>query len=44
MHCGSCAIEIELMLEKVKGIKNAKISLNEKTTIVEFDPSIVAIS
>ena len=44
MRCGACAIGIELMLVKTKGIKSAKVSLNERTAVVEFDPAIVASS
>jgi copper chaperone CopZ len=44
MRCGSCAIGIELMLSRKKGIKNAKVSLNDRTAVVEYDPAIVALS
>ena len=44
MRCENCAIGIGLMLGKVKGIKNAKVSLYERTAIVEYDPSTVTIS
>ncbi|MCZ7401805.1 MAG: heavy metal-associated domain-containing protein [Candidatus Methanoperedens sp.] len=44
MRCGACAIGIELMLAKKKGIKSAKVSLNERTAVVEYDPAIVASS
>jgi len=44
MRCGACAIGIELMLAKKKGIKSAKVSLNERTAFVEYDPEIVASS
>ena len=35
--CGSCAIGIELILGKVKGIKNVKVSMNERNAVVEYD-------
>ncbi len=44
MRCGACAAGIELMLGKKKGVKNAKVSLNERTAIVEYDPAIVTAS
>ncbi len=44
MRCGACAVGIELMLAKKKGIKNAKVSLNERIAVVEYDPAIVTAS
>ncbi|NJD75724.1 MAG: heavy-metal-associated domain-containing protein [Candidatus Methanoperedens sp.] len=44
MRCGACAVGIELMLAKKKGIKSAKVSLNERMASVEYDPAIVAAS
>ncbi|VVB55491.1 Heavy-metal-associated domain protein [uncultured archaeon] len=44
MRCGACAVGIELMLAKKKGIKSAKVSLNEKMAVVEYDPAIVGVS
>ncbi|HEY9205089.1 MAG TPA: heavy metal-associated domain-containing protein [Candidatus Methanoperedens sp.] len=44
MRCGACAIGIELALGKKKGIKSAKVSLNERMVAVEYDPAIVAPS
>lgn len=44
MRCGACAVGIELMLAKKKGVKSAKVSLNERTAVVEYDPAIVAAS
>ncbi len=44
MRCGACAVGIELMLSKKKGIKIAKVSLNERIAVVEYDSSIVTIS
>lgn len=43
MRCGSCAIGIELMLAKKKGIKSVNVSLNNRIAIVEYDPTIVTI-
>lgn len=44
MRCGACAVGIELALTKKKGIKRAKVSLNERMAVVEYDPAIVAAS
>ena len=44
MRCGACAVGIELTLSKKKGIKSAKVSLNERMAVVEYDPAIVAVS
>ena len=44
MRCGACAVGLELMLAKKKGIKSAKVSLNERMAVIEYDPAIVALS
>ena len=44
MRCGACAVGIELMLAKKKGVKSAKVSLNERMAVVEYDPAIVGVS
>lgn len=44
MRCGACAVGIELMLTKKKGVKSANVSLNERMAVVEYDPAIVAVS
>ncbi len=44
MRCGACTAGIELMLGKKKGIKNAKVSLNERTATVEYDSAMVTAS
>ncbi len=44
MRCAACAVGIELMLAKKKGIKSAKVSLNERMAVVEYDPAIVGVS
>jgi len=37
-------VGLELMLAKKKGIKSAKVSLNERMAVVEYDPAIVGLS
>ena len=44
MRCGACAVGIELVLAKKKGVKSAKVSLDERMATVEYDPAIVAVS
>ena len=44
MRCGACAVGIELALSKKKGVKSAKVSLNERMAVVEYDPAIVTAS
>jgi len=44
MRCGACAVGIELVLTKKKGVESVKVSLNERMATVEYDPAIVAVS
>ncbi|MFA4936167.1 MAG: heavy metal-associated domain-containing protein [Candidatus Methanoperedens sp.] len=44
MRCGACAVGIELALTKKRGVKSAKVSLNERMAVVEYDQAIVAAS
>jgi len=44
MRCGACAVGIEFALAKKKGVKSAKVSLNDRMAVVEYDPAIVAVS
>ncbi len=44
MRCGACAVGIELALGKKKGVKSAKVSLNERMAAVEYDSAIVTQS
>ncbi len=44
MCCGACAVGIGLALAKKKGVKSAKVFLNERIAAVEYDPTIVAAS
>lgn len=42
MHCSSCAMTIDMDLEEVDGIKNAKTSYAKQETEVEFDSGKVS--
>ncbi len=44
MRCGACAVGIELALAKKKGVKSAKVSLNERIAVVEYDLATVTAS
>ncbi|MFZ3166555.1 MAG: heavy metal-associated domain-containing protein [Candidatus Methanoperedens sp.] len=44
MRCGACAVGIELTLAKKKGIKSAKVSLNERMATIEYDSAIMTPS
>lgn len=37
MHCGSCAVSIEMLLANQPGVKSAKVKFNDKKATVEFD-------
>jgi len=40
MHCASCASNIERSLKKVKGVKEASVSLMLKKGTVEIEDSV----
>ena len=44
MRCGACAVGIELALGKKRGVKSAKVSLNERMAAVEYDSAVVTPS
>ncbi len=37
MHCGSCAMSIEMLLKNQSGVKVAKVSFANKEAEIEFD-------
>lgn len=39
MHCANCAMGIDLDLEDLPGVKEAKTNFARATTQVEFDPA-----
>ena len=43
MHCTSCAMAIDIDLEELPGVKEAKTSFARSTTEVVFDPAKVAL-
>lgn len=38
MHCSSCALTIDMDLEDLEGIKQARTSYAKAETEIEFDP------
>jgi len=43
MHCGSCALAIEMILKEMQGVSSAKVSFNSKKAEVEFDQSKIKL-
>jgi len=41
MHCGSCAVGIQMLTSQMEGVKSAEVSYEEKKGVFEFDPSKV---
>lgn len=37
MHCGSCAVSIDMLLNNQPGVKSAKVSFENKEVVIEFD-------
>ena len=41
MHCGSCAVGIQMFTTQMDGVSSAKVDYKGKKGIFEFDPSKV---
>src|SRR3712207_6699364 len=41
MHCAGCAGGIVNQLQKLKGVKTAKVDAKTKTGTVQYDPAVV---
>ena len=39
MHCGSCAVGIQMMVSGLDGVKSAEVSYDKKIGVFEFDSS-----
>jgi copper chaperone CopZ len=39
MHCQGCAMMITQKLEKLKGVKVAKVDFDKREAFIQFDPS-----
>jgi copper chaperone CopZ len=43
MHCTSCSVLIDTVLEEIPGVASAKTSYTDQKTVVEFDESLVQV-
>lgn len=43
MHCTSCSVLIDTVLEELDGVKSAKTSYADQKVAVEFDPTQVQL-
>lgn len=43
MHCGACAVGIQMILENTEGVSNSSVSYENKVGEVEFDENKVKI-
>lgn len=41
MHCSSCAVNIDLTLEELPGVFNAKTNYAQSSTKVEYDEKVI---
>ncbi len=39
MHCGSCAVGIQMLTSQMDGVKSAEVSYEGKRGVFEFDPA-----
>lgn len=42
MHCASCALNIERMLKKTKGVNDANVNFSISRATVDFEPTIIS--
>lgn len=42
MHCGSCAVGIQMLVSQMDGVKSAEVSYDDKKGTFEFDPAKVS--
>ena len=40
MHCGSCAVSIEMLLANQPGVTSAKVNSDVKEAVIEFDNTL----
>lgn len=41
MHCASCSVTVDAAIEKLDGVREAKVSAKEKRARVTYDPARV---
>ena len=39
MHCGSCAVGIQMLVSQMEGVKSVEVSYEGKKGMFEFDPA-----
>ncbi|NOZ64422.1 MAG: heavy-metal-associated domain-containing protein [Caldiserica bacterium] len=44
MHCGSCAISIEMIFKNQEGVKSVSVSFDNKEAVIEYDPEKINLS
>ena len=42
MHCGSCAVGIQMLVSQMDGVQSAEVSYDNKKGTFEFDPAKVS--
>ena len=42
MHCGSCAVGIQMLVSQMDGVKSVEVSYDGKYGTFEFDPAKVS--
>ena len=43
MTCATCPIAVRKAIQQVDGVRNVKVSLENKSAIVTFDPSVTTV-
>ncbi len=41
MHCGSCAVGIQMLVSQMDGVKSVEVSYDDKKGVFEFDSAKV---
>ena len=41
MHCGSCAVGIQMLVSQMDGVKSVSVDYDAKKGVFEFDPTKV---
>jgi len=44
MHCGSCAMLIDMTLADIEGVESSKTDHVSGTTVVAFDDAVVSVA
>lgn len=39
MHCGSCAVGIQMLVSQMDGVKSVSVDYEDKKGVFEFDPA-----